>query len=283
MSALGYGSSYMPSWRGNLQAQNNLNSNPVFGISPEMVQPNFSPVADAPWADPRTQAVGTWRVEKDKSSWRNPLQTGQEGAGRYMATDPWANPMQAMFGGPTSNTLGGNMSNNWITGGVNEAELGKQNSIGSNYEQRLANATATPMYGFIEGGNINSGGAVPNQIQIGTQYDFTPKYLTGKNGEQTLNPGYIPQNTKELYDQIGGLSLDQLMRLSGGGTTLQDKFSATAHAYKNAYANPNYGKRQAYQQMQGFGGNSLSEGETMDWLQKAYNSSLTRMNNNYLL
>lgn len=274
MSAMGYGSSYMPSWRGNIQAQNNMNQNPVFGISPEMPRPNFQPVADAPWQDPATQAVGTWRVEKDKSSWRNPMQTGYEGEGRYMAQDAWRNPLDAMFG---------NSPMNPINGMVDESQLGKQNALGADYNARIANAQGTPIYGFREGGNVN-GGDVPMQIQIGTKYDFSPTPGTDKYGNPLAGPtGKTPLNTKELYDQIGGLTLDQMMRLSGGGNTLMDKFSATASAYKNAYANPNYGKRQAYQQEQGFGGNSLSEGETMDWLQKAYGSTLTRMNNNYLL
>lgn len=217
MSALGYGSTYMPSWRQD-PASNTPNSdseNPR-AVAPAMTQPNFSnQVADNPWAgsvaDPRGGNLFN-SPNMDPYGNQGSQIPGFNGLGNYTGSDKenfwiWKNPLNSLFQG--------------------------------------------------NGNYLGLGG---NPMQTG--YNWT-------TGQTNL----APSNSRELYSQIGNLSMDQLMRMTGGGVgTLADKYSQAAHDFKNAYANGSYRA-----------GAQLSEQENTDWLQRAYNATAKRLNDNYLL
>lgn len=274
MSAFGYGASYMPSWRGNIQATTNA-QNPTFNVAPEMARPNFNPAATSPWADPTLNDVGDWKRSAGGYDLGNLSHGGTtEGYyGDFVNRDAWRNPLEQLYG--------------VINPGMqNPNELGKQNSLGAN---GINGMSYTPIYGYptLGGGPGSGNDGLKNvnnlgPIEVGRKYNVNPGDMMGDKHGGAQQMYAAPTDAKQLYSSIGGLSLDQLMRMSGGGTTLADKFNNVAKDYSNAYANPNYGKR-LYGQQDNFGGNSLTQAETSDWLQQSYQSTLKRMNDNFLL
>lgn len=91
MSAFGYGGSYFPSWRGQQQSLN-TQSDPLFNIAPEMVRPNFNPVASDPLQNnPLNQIQGAGSTfipnhyggDQGYQKWSNPL----EGLDQLLNTD----------------------------------------------------------------------------------------------------------------------------------------------------------------------------------------------------
>lgn len=254
MSAFGYGASSNSSWRANA-APGNPSLDPIFSRAPAMTMPNFNPSTTSAWSNPTAMDVGDWSVG-EKSAFGDTYNAN----GDYWYRDPWANPLQSLFG-----TLNGQ----------NQAATSPQVQFG----QYGTGDGYTPIYGYIgeqdrrnDPNNPSPGGprrGIPDQYQIGRIY--TPQ-------------GYnTPSNAKELYGSVGNLSMGQLMGLSSGSGSLADKFSQVSQDYTNAYANPNYGKRIFGQNDQVYGKNDLSQSETTDWLQKSYGALLGRLDNNYLL
>ncbi len=281
MSAFGYGSTYMPSWReGSAAQQSPLSQQSQFSIAPAMSAPNWQPSVTTPWATPGVDPADGYNPE-DWSAYKGDFGMNQVGGvqrysndwlgnhssstGNLYSRDPWANPLDNLW----QQTMG----NNGIGGNVDPSQLGKQNAVGGSFDNRVANANVTALTGFGENGD---------SYQLGAgKYDFTQNTSGGKGGSaQTYAQ---PTNTRDLYNSVGGLSLDQLMRMSGNQGGLQQSFSNTAQAYKNAYANPYYGQQLSMQQTGNAGVNPLSEGQTMDYLQQSYDKISGRMNDNYLL
>ncbi len=247
----GYGSTYAPSWRN----QSNPEPGTAQAIAPAMGMPNWNPNAKSPWADPMLHNVGTYAGRQQ---------------GDYQVRDPWANPLASLFGdlaGPNTQDIPAALMQQYMTP-VN-AYAAQPNYDGQQILDMGRDLMGTP------GTQVRKNNNLPGPVQINTQLD--------QQGLAGALPGYqaTPQNTKQLFDSIGGLKQDQLMRLSGNGGIGQ-KFGQVAQDYKNAYANPNYGKSLWGQNSQ-YGGNNLSEGQTMDYLQQSYNKLLSRMNDNFLL
>lgn len=269
----GYGSTYNTSWR-NTSAPGQGTAG---GIMPADMGPNFNPAATSPWADPTIRQVGSEYRHLNE----NGLIQNDRGATNPMwRRDPWANPLDALYGDPVGPgqgpmASGGKyaMPSNPLIAPANQHQPGYTTTVGGLTIQMDPNKMPQGQYGTEHMGS-------------GHQYDFSQEMQSDKYGNQAYRSGPMPpRNTKELFDSIGGLSMDQLMRMSSFGGVTQ-RFQDVAQSYKNAFANPNYGKRQfghgsSAWQVGGPGG--LNEKDTMDYLQQSYDKLATRMNDNYLL
>lgn len=278
MSAYGYGSTYNTSWRSDQSVQPGQPT--AHSIAPDMQLPNFNPIAGQAMATPGLNDVGNWTI---RDSYR-----GSSG-GDYLNRGAWANPLDTIFGSqqqeldPQGYGKSNSMGSQFQQGEAIYGFAGP-NAVGSSWNQGQMNnyLSGNHQLGVTDttkgwGDRERSGAGVPEQIIVGYR-PYQGQMDNGKGG-----PAYNrPQNTKELFDQIGGLGLDQMMRLSSNGG-LSNQFSNVAQSYKNAYANPEYGKHLWGQQATGYGGNTMSEKDTMDYLQKSHDQLATRMNNNYLL
>lgn len=256
MSAFGYGASYMPSWRGQIQATTNSQS-PTFNVAPEMPRPNFSPVAANPWEGNPNQTG--FRENNPNAASQNmyqqygPLMPSNEISGRRAVDDPtwaaqqnfpmWRNPLDSLFA-----AQGGSISG--------EMPNPKGYTMGRDVTTSQGMANQQLMNQGIYDSNYGPNNMIPD------------KKMGGSPG---VTPGRNPVDPRQLYSQIGGLTLDQLMNMSGNGGLTQ-KFNTVAQDYSNAYANPAYAS-----------GASMSQTETKDWLQKSYESTMKRMNDNFLL
>lgn len=173
MSAFGYGGSYFPSWRGQQQSLN-TQSDPLFNIAPEMVRPNFNPVASDPWIDAAkqvrpgnsstndllNQVPSKWGGDLGAGKWSNPI----EGLSGYVAPDYGKQSLGSSFspqkpglGGPAPTSNYGETSDPMElyrrSGQMTQQQMmqlsGQMPQLQQAYglaAQRLANAYANPRY-----------------------------------------------------------------------------------------------------------------------------------------
>lgn len=79
-------------------------------------------------------------------------------------------------------------------------------------------------------------------------------------------------DSKALYDMVGNLSHDQLLKTTSQLPQLQRGFQGAAQGLSNAYANDAYRNASPYTQQQ-----------NTDWLQGAYRNLMSKLNDNGLL
>lgn len=245
------------------------------GPAPAAARPNFNPDPSNPWANPTQRDVGDWWTHSPGSDeFFGDRRGNQDRRGDLWATDAWANPLDGL-----SSTLFGRqmpVHPDMLPGAP--ANLGQMPTT-TGYAEGVAPGT-DPNLAAAQQTLFGSGSETP-VVNTGQRY-LGPGMVIGPDGRPMKDPNATPLTTKDLYDKIGGLQLDQLLKIRGGAEGLSSAFGKAALNYSNAYANPNYGKR-IFGQQENFGANPLGKAESMDWLQKSYNDLLKKLDDAYLL
>jgi hypothetical protein len=226
--------------------------------------------------------VGTWAPSGQQSRAARPINFNPD------VTEAWQDPGQYISGYQTQNRSGGfgiGGAAGYLTGGPIGGAIGAEIGRATDYR---GGGGSTPIYSNLPfenplaslfQGQSNLAGPVSGK-QFGLpskgadlQNDPFGMYstTTGKGGQQST-PGIGPMDPQQLYNQIGGLSLDQLQRLTPNLPNTFANFGAAAQDYANAYANPLYA-RQA----------TMNQGQAQDWLKQSYDSLYNRLNASYLL
>lgn len=246
MSAFGYGSSYMPSWRGNTQAINNSQS-PTFNIAPEAPRPNFNPVASNPIDNLDVQSAIDKRISY--ADWANPLDS--------------VNQLYSSINGPLGSK---GMTPNQLSQNVYYNQDGVPYIDNAKFD--LGNQGQMPTKGDVLGNQRTS--------------KFT--WDTTSPGNSSASPKDLYNQVSNLsLDQLQRLSSKIPQIGQAFGSAAQGYSNAYANPWYAANAAGNRGEGQAYYNDYWKNTPQMGKSSTMDYLQKAYDVTMKQLDKAYLL
>lgn len=182
-------------------------------------------------------------------------------------TTPAAMPDQYLWGyersGPHGNDLAARGEQVWNQ--ITTGSTGRETT--PIYEYKPWDSPTAKYFGGA-GAHQNLQGPDSKRHAIGGTYQ----------GDENTQLGFTPRNSKDLYNQMGNLTPENLKMLNQQGLgDLQNRFQRTAQGYSNLYANEAYGTTH----LDGFSG--MGQKENQMYLQAAYNRLMRQMDENFLL
>lgn len=261
MSAFGMGSTYTPYAQQNQQAMAIAQSVPGYQNPSGLLAAspiNWNPAATDPWKT--EQYVSGYEYETDYNPFR-PLvgQNANKYSGNAVYSQvPWQNPIANLFGSNTDNL-----------GGVG---LGKQVGFSSFAQPDQSKSFFQPTGDVTNDARAMADGQVGHATNYSDPFNVKGGVMDPKGGKAPDPQVLSPNSVQDLYSQVGQLDGRQLAQLSGQWAGVNARFQGAANIYANAYANEDYAKQAG-----------MSQQDTSNWLQAAYNRLSSGMSANGFL